>query len=264
MSSNLFDLQGRKALVVGACGNIGSSLCRGLAAHGADVVIADLDGEACRALAQELALSFSGLYTPAPGDCTTEDGIQSVMLVCDTLGPLQIVIHCIGLISSVPIPGYAVPFEKQSLESWELALKANLTSAFLLAQNVYKRLDQSGTASIIFLSSIYGSLGPVWSLYENTSMGNPLAYGASKGGLQQLMRHLATLWAPAVRVNCVSPGGIQRGQEPDFIRRYEERTPMRRMATPEDIIGPVIFLASSAACYVTGQNIFVDGGWSSW
>jgi len=264
IKNNLFDLCGRPALVVGACGNIGRSICQGLAAHGADLVIADLYNDACLALKKELGLSFPGRYMAAPGDCTTDDGIQSVMHVCDTMGPIQIVIHCIGLISSTPIPGYAVSFEKQSLEAWELALKSNLTSAFLLAKHVHKRLDQSGSASVIFLSSIYGSLGPDWALYENLDMGNPLAYGASKGGLQQLMRYLSTLWAPAVRVNCVSPGGIQRGQSMDFIRRYEQRTPMRRMATPEDIVGPVLFLASDAACYVTGQNIQVDGGWSAW
>jgi len=264
INNKLFSLCGRLALVVGAGGNIGRSLCKGLAAHGADLVIADLHNDACIALKQELESSFSGRYMPAPGDCATDGGIQAVMHACDTLGPIQIVIHCIGLISSVPIPGYAVPFEKQSLEAWELALKVNLTSAFLLAKHVHKRLDTRGMASVVFLSSIYGSLGPDWSIYENTSMGNPLVYGASKGGLQQLMRYLATLWAPAVRVNCISPGGIQRGQADDFIRRYEQRTPMRRMAAPEDIVGPVIFLASDAARYVTGQNILVDGGLSAW
>lgn len=264
INNKLFSLCGRLALVVGACGNIGRSICKGLAAHGADLVIADLHNDACLALTKELESSFSGRYISAPGDCTTEDGMQAVMHTCDTFGPIQIVVHCIGLISSMPIPGYAVSFENQSLEAWELALKVNLTSAFLLAKHVHNRLDQSGMASVIFLSSIYGSLGPDWSLYDNTSMGNPLAYGASKGGLQQLMRYLATLWAPSVRVNCVSPGGIQHGQTEDFIRRYEQRTPMRRMATPEDIAGPVIFLASDAARYVTGQNILVDGGWSAW
>jgi NAD(P)-dependent dehydrogenase (short-subunit alcohol dehydrogenase family) len=95
-------------------------------------------------------------------------------------------------------------------------------------------------------------------------MGNPLAYGVSKGGLQQLMRYLATLWAPSVRVNCVAPGGIELGQPEEFIRRYKQHTPMQRMAMPEDIIGPVVFLASDASRYVTGQNILVDGGWSVW
>lgn len=264
ISNNIFSLCGRLALVVGACGNIGRSLCKGLAAQGADVVIADLHNDACLALTKELESSYTGRYMPASGDCTTEDGIQSVMRVCDALGPLQIVIHCIGLISSAPIPGYAVPFEKQSLEAWDLALKVNLTSAFLLAKHVHVRMDHGGMGSVIFLSSIYGSLGPDWSLYQNTAMGNPLAYGASKGGLEQLMRYLATLWAPQVRVNCVSPGGIQQDQAADFIRRYEQRTPMGRMARPEDIVGPVIFLSSDASRYVTGQNILVDGGWSAW
>ena len=251
-------------MVVGACGNIGRNVCKGLAAHGADLVIADLQEDACLALAKEVESDYSGRYVPVACDCSTEDGIQAAMRVADSVGPIQVVVHCVGLISSTPIPGYVTSLENQSLEAWELALRVNLTSAFLLVKHLHKRLDQTGIASVIFMSSIYGSLGPDWSLYENTSMGNPLAYGASKGGLQQLTRYLATLWAPAVRVNCLSPGGIQRGQTEDFVRRYEQRTPMRRLGTPEDIVGPVIFLASDAARYVTGQNILVDGGWSAW
>jgi len=264
INGNMFGLNGRLTLVVGACGNIGRSLCKGLAAQGADIVVSDLNADACISLTQELESTYSGRYIPAHGDCTREKGVQSVMRICDSLGPFQVVIHCIGLISSVSIPGYAVPFKEQSIKAWEFAIRSNLTSAFILAKNINERLDQTGIASVIFLSSIYGSLGPDWSLYENTSMENPMAYGASKGGIQQLTRYLATLWAPAVRVNCVSPGGLQLCQPEEFVRRYEQHTPMRRMATPEDIVGPVIFLASDAARYVTGQNILVDGGWSAW
>ena len=264
MKKNPFALDGRMALVAGACGEIGRRLCGALAANGADLIVSDLRADACVTLTQELTSSYSGRYVPAPGDCSSEEGIRAIMNACDSAGSIHIVIHCIGLIGSAPIPGYAVSLEKQTLEAWEKAIRVNLTSAFLLATHVYPRLDQSGKASLIFLSSIYGSLGPDWSLYEKTAMGNPLAYGASKGGLQQLMRYLATRWAPQVRVNCVSPGGLQRDQEEIFIRRYEQRTPMRRMATPDDIVGPVLFLASDAACYVTGQNLLVDGGWSAW
>jgi len=261
---NLFDLEGRVALVAGACGNIGRALCRGLAAYGADIVVADLNPDDCNALTHDLSSSFSGRYVSAPGDCATEEGVQFIMSACDTLGPFQVVVHCIGLISSVQMEGYAVPFEKQTLAGWEKGLRANLTSAFILAKHIHGRLDKSGKASVIFFSSIYGSLGPEWSLYESDATGNPLVYGASKGGLQQLMRYLATLWAPAIRVNCVSPGGVYQEQSKEFIRRYEQRTPMKRMATTADIVGPVIFLASDAARYVTGQNILVDGGWSAW
>jgi NAD(P)-dependent dehydrogenase (short-subunit alcohol dehydrogenase family) len=261
---NLFDLEGRVALIEGACGNIGRALCRGLAAYGADIVAADLNSDDCNVLANDLSSVFPGRYVPAPGDCTTEEGAQSIMKVCDTIGPLHIVIHCIGIISSVQIEGYAVPFEKQTLRAWENGLTTNLTSAFIMAKHIRGRLDNSGKASVIFLSSIYGSLGPDWSLYESDETSNPLAYGVSKGGLQQLMRYLATLWAPVVRVNCISPGGVYQKQSEKFVNLYEKRTPMRRMATTADIVGPVIFLASDAARYITGQNILVDGGWSTW
>jgi NAD(P)-dependent dehydrogenase (short-subunit alcohol dehydrogenase family) len=95
-------------------------------------------------------------------------------------------------------------------------------------------------------------------------MGNPAAYAASKGGLIQFSRWLATTAAPSVRVNVISPGGIARGQPEEFRQRYEARTPLRRMACEEDFKGVVAFLSSDASSYVTGQNIVVDGGWTSW
>ena len=101
------------------------------------------------------------------------------------------------------------------------------------------------------------------SLYEGTTMANPAAYGASKGGLTQLTRYLATVLAPEVRVNCVSPGGIARGQPESFRQRYEKRTPLGRMASDSDYNGAVLFLASSASSYMTGATLVVDGGWTA-
>jgi NAD(P)-dependent dehydrogenase (short-subunit alcohol dehydrogenase family) len=95
-------------------------------------------------------------------------------------------------------------------------------------------------------------------------MTNPAAYSASKGGLLQVTRWLSTVLAPKVRVNMVSPGGIARGQNPQFVQRYNERTPLGRMATEGDIAGMVGFLLSQEAGYITGQNFLVDGGWSVW
>ena len=101
-------------------------------------------------------------------------------------------------------------------------------------------------------------------LYEGTVMGNPAAYGASKGGLLQLTRWLATVMAPAVRVNAITPGGVWRNQPEPFRTRYEERTPLRRMATEEDLKGAIAYLASDLSSYVTGHNLVVDGGWTTW
>jgi NAD(P)-dependent dehydrogenase (short-subunit alcohol dehydrogenase family) len=125
-------------------------------------------------------------------------------------------------------------------------------------------LKISQGASIINIASIYGMFGPDWRLYKGTELSNPAAYSASKGGLIQFTRWLATSIAPYVRVNSISPGGIFRNQPKAFVRRYEARTPLARMATEDDFRGVVAFLASDMSKYVTGQNLVVDGGWGVW
>ena len=95
-------------------------------------------------------------------------------------------------------------------------------------------------------------------------MGNPAAYAASKGGLIQLTRWLATVLAPEIRVNCISPGGVFRDQPSSFVQAYESRTPLKRMATEADIVGAMMFLTLGESRYITGQNLMVDGGFSIW
>ena len=119
-------------------------------------------------------------------------------------------------------------------------------------------------ASIINIASIYGLYGPDWSLYEGTNMNNPAAYAASKGGLIQLTKWLATTIAPEVRVNAISPGGIFRNQSTIFVKRYEDKTPLGRMASEDDFRGAIAYLATDMSKYVTGQNFSVDGGWGVW
>ena len=153
---------------------------------------------------------------------------------------------------------------EQSTEAWRLALEVNLTAPFVLAQACAPALSQTGHGSIININSIYGMVGPDMSLYKETSMGNPAAYAASKGGLMQLTRWLATTLAPRVRANSITSGGVWRNQPEAFTSRYTERTPLKRMATEEDLKGAVAYLASDLAAYVTGQNLIVDGGWTAW
>lgn len=155
-------------------------------------------------------------------------------------------------------------FASQSVETWKRALDVNLTSVFALTQACTGLLKASGNGSVINISSIYGDLGPDLRLYEGTAMGNPAAYAASKGGLNQLTRWLSTVLAPDIRVNTISPGGVYRGQPEVFCQRYIQRTPLARMATEEDFKGATAFLASDLSRYVTGQNLKVDGGWGAW
>ena len=101
-------------------------------------------------------------------------------------------------------------------------------------------------------------------LYDGLPMGNAAAYGVSKGGLLQLTRYLSTVLAPKIRVNAITPGGVERGQNPKFQERYVYRTPLGRMASEEDYKGASLYLASDLSQYVTGQNLVVDGGWTAW
>lgn len=179
-------------------------------------------------------------------------------------GQLDILINNAAFVGTTGLQGWGVPFAEQSVETWRRALEVNLTAAFHLCQGVMPLLQTSGRGSIINMGSIYGEYGPDWSLYKGTAMSNPAAYGASKGGLLQLTRWLATTVAPAVRVNAISPGGIARGQASTFVRRYEARTPLGRMATEDDFRGVIAFLASDMSIYMTGQNLLVDGGWGIW
>ena len=140
----------------------------------------------------------------------------------------------------------------------------NLTAPFVLVQACAGALAASGQGSVINISSIYGVVGPDMSLYTGTSMANPASYGASKGGLIQLTRWMATVMAPDVRVNAISPGGVWRGQPEAFHSRYVARTPLGRMANEEDLKGAAAFLSSDLSAYVTGHNLIVDGGWTAW
>ncbi len=177
---------------------------------------------------------------------------------------MDILVHAAAFVGTSELQGWAVGFEQQNVATWRRALEVNLTIPFIISQACAPLLRLSGSGSIIAIGSIYGHLGPDMSLYEGTEMGNPAAYAASKGGLAQLTRWLATTLAPDVRANGIIPGGIARGQDAEFVKRYCAKTPLRRMGTESDICGAAVFLASGMSNYVTGQMLFVDGGWSAW
>lgn len=254
----LSDLKGRRALVVGGAGHVGGGAVEALRELGADVAVADLEGEHLRSRAAEL-----GAVAIAADLKFEREARACVRSAVEALGGLDILVHAAALVGSSERDGWAVEFDRQSVDAWNEALAINLTSAFVVAQEAHPHLARGGNGSIVLVSSIYGVTAPDFSLYEGTGMHNPAAYGASKAGLVQLMRYLATALAP-VRVNAVSPGGIERGQDATFISRYEERTPLGRMAREEDLKGAVAFLASDLSAYVTGHNLVVDGGWTAW
>jgi NAD(P)-dependent dehydrogenase (short-subunit alcohol dehydrogenase family) len=262
---NLMRLDGRSALVVGGGGYIGSAMAEALAEAGAQVALADFNRPQMIAKAAEISQATGMMPSIHEVDLAKEDEVRALPdAVVGVCGGLDILINCAALGGASKLEGWAERFENQGTKSWRMALEVNLTSVFELVQASLPHLRARKLGSVINVASIYGVVGPDWTLYDGTSMANPAAYGASKGGLIQLTRYLATTLAPDVRVNTISPGGVARGQPQSFVDRYEQRTPMRRMATEEDFKGVTAFLASDLSSYITGQNIIVDGGWCAW
>ena len=139
----------------------------------------------------------------------------------------------------------------------------NLTSVFDLIKELQPSLKKSKRPSIINISSIYGIRGPDWEIYNNTEMGNPAVYAISKAGIIQLTRWLACTLAPKIRVNSITLGGIFRNQPKSFVKKYKDKTPLKRMAIEKDVNGAILYLSSNLSNYVTGANLVIDGGIST-
>ena len=259
----LMDMRGRRVLLTGATGGIGRVMADTLAELGADLVLIDRPGSDLDSLASELTEKWTTISISC--DLESEEARNELIekVKQDGLG-VSCLINNAAFVGASDLQNWIVSFEEQSLEVWRRALEVNLTAAFHLSQGLAAELRKAMGANIINVTSIYGEYGPDWRLYEGTGMGNPAAYGASKGGLNQFTRWLATTIAPDVRVNAVSPGGVYRNQPEKFVSRYTERTPLKRMATEEDFRGAIAFLASDLSQYVTGQVLRVDGGWGEW
>jgi len=263
--SELMSLKGRVAVITGGAGHIGSAMAEALAELGANIVILDISLESCLSVCERISKKYAIETLPLAVNLAQEEHIRTVPdEVVNKFGRLDILVNCAAFVGTSNLQGWITPFEEQSEDTWKRALDVNLTAPFVLTQACTSALKNSGNGSGINVASIYGLVGPDMRLYEGTGMGNPAAYAASKGGLLQLTRWLATVLAPDVRVNAITPGGVSRDQPEAFQKRYIERTPLKRMAIEDDFKGAVAYLASDLSLYVTGQNIIIDGGYTVW
>jgi len=261
----LSNLKGRQALITGAAGGLGQIFAETLAELGADLILVDLHGTNLEDLADRLikgwGISVKNIY------CDLENQNQRSVLikqVTNSKGDLNILVNNAALVGASDLEGWSVPFEDQSIDTWRRATEINLTAVFDLCQGLLPLMKNAMGANIVNIASIYGSYGPDWSLYKDTEMGNPAAYAATKGGLIQFTRWLATTISPAVRVNAISPGGVLRNQPKSFQNRYESRVPLARMASEQDFKGALAYLSSDLSAYVTGHILEVNGGWGAW
>lgn len=256
----LFDLTGKVALVTGGTGWLGGALSRALAEAGATVAISSRD----RAKAQAAA---DGL--PRPG------GARHIGVRLDYFDPKLIeqganeVIERAGRIDVLVNNGYElVPADLTTVTAEQFNRQlANATGCFLLARHVRNHaVQRGGGASIINLGSMYGLVGSYPDAYAGICNASPVAYHTLKGGILQMTRHLAVYWvSDGVRVNSLTPGAFPAPTvDPRMVERLSAKCPMRRMGQPWELKGAIVFLASDASSYMTGQNLIIDGGWTAW
>lgn len=265
--SSKFDLHGKVALVTGGAGILGQNFCEGLLEAGAKVAVVDVDVIAANNLAERLGSGASGFAC----DVSKPDAVHScVEAVIKHFGRIDI-LHNNAASKSDDVRAFFEPFETYSLSTWRQVMSVNIDGMFLMAQAVGRHMvERGGGGSIIQTSSIYGLVGPDPRIYDGShylggSINTPAVYATSKAAVVGLTRWLAVHWAPhGIRVNCLVPGGVASGQNSLFTEKYSARVPLGRMAEADEMVPAMLYLASSASSYVTGQVLAIDGGWTAW
>lgn len=269
-----FDLTGRVAVVTGGVGLLGAEFCRTLAEGGAAVAVVDLNASASQQIAD--ALTKNGHQAVAiAADITSLDSVKAMVEeTVSTFGRLDILVNSAALdpkfdpdaIQKGIAPG---AFEDYPLEQWNAAMNVNLTGTFLVTQACVKQmLAQGKKGSIINICSTYGLNGPDQGIYikdgERVAY-KPVYYTVTKAGVMGFTKYLAAYYAGTeIRVNALTPGGVFNHHEDYFVKNYSARTILGRMANKDEMNGALLFLASDASSYMTGNNLVVDGGWTAW
>jgi NAD(P)-dependent dehydrogenase (short-subunit alcohol dehydrogenase family) len=257
------------AVVTGAFGRLGPVWCEALIEAGATVIGLDLPGTAPPERYTALRDRAGERLRSSFADVRDRASLLAARERCRAeLGAPSILVNNAG-IDQPPGPTATYRIEEIPVEVFRGAVDVNLVGAFQVAQVFGPDMVRAGHGSIINIGSLYASVSPDARLYDHLPTDPPFlkppAYGASKAALLNLSRYLATHWGPSgVRVNTLSPGGVEGGQDPEFKRKFVSRVPLGRMAAVDDLRGPLIFLASDASSYVTGIELRVDGGFTSW
>jgi NAD(P)-dependent dehydrogenase (short-subunit alcohol dehydrogenase family) len=264
----LFSLQGKTAIVTGALGLIGRRHCEALAEAGANVVVADLNGEQAQQFAVELGENHLGLSV----NVTSKDSLNAALEAITAKYPtIDVLVNNAAINDMFENPELAAEqsaFEHYPLSSFQKSLDVNVTGVFLCSQVFGTRMAEQGSGSIINVASTYGMVGPDQSIYRNEAgeqqFYKSAVYPVTKGAVINFTRFLAAYWGnKGVRVNTLSPGGVENSQDTFFIQNYSAKTLLGRMAKSTDYQGALVFLASDASAYMTGANLVVDGGWTA-
>ena len=261
---SLLSLDGKVALITGATGHLGSAMAIALAEAGASVIATSRRIDDARTVAERLPLNANGLRHHGVAldhldEASLCDGFDAALAAAPG-GRIDVLVN----------NGHAaLASDWRTVTGNDFTRHlANATGYFLLARLLRDHVvARQGTGSVINVGSMYGVVGSYPDAYDGISAASPVAYHALKGGIVHLTRHLAVYWAKdGVRVNCLSPGPFPPGGRVprELVERLKAKSPMGRIGHPDEMKGPLVFLASDASSYVTGQNLLVDGGWTAW
>ena len=261
-------MDGKVAIVTGACGLLGTQHCEALAAAGATVVVADLDEKACAVVAGRLG----GGHLPVGMDVTSVASLEAAReRIVSAYGRIDVLVNNAAIndmFENPALAGKQSMFENYPLELWDRSWKVNVSGVFLCSQVLGGVMAAQGAGSIINIASTYGIVAPDQSIYRNeageqTFFKSP-AYPVTKSAVIGFTKFLAAYWGnKGVRVNALSPGGVENRQDEYFVHNYSKKTLLGRMAAASDYKGAIVFLASDASAYMTGANLVVDGGWTA-
>ena len=242
-------LDNKIIIITGGSGLIGKELVADIKRKGGMAINADIG--------VETNFDDGNVYMDISNDNSIQEGLD---LIVTEYGKID------GLVNNAypRTKDWGTKFEEIDPASWRENVDLQMNSYFVCCQKVLRVMAKQNYGSIVNIASIYGVVGNDFTLYEEYGGTSPAAYSAIKGGIINFTRYLASYYGrKGIRVNCVSPGGIFDNQHPSFVTRYESKVPMGRLGNPDDIAPPVSFLLSDEAKYITGQNLIVDGGWTS-
>lgn len=261
---DLFSLKNKIIIVTGGTGYFGKPICIALAEAGATVIVASRNGDQCKRFAAEIRdrnLYAAGYTLDLADKMSVTTLIENVI---EDFGQIDVLVN-----NAVSREGFK-NLDDLTKSEWESAQKVNSTGLMLITQRVLKEMCKQKSGNIINIGSIQACVGPNFSVYEQTEMTSPVNYTYDKWAMVGFTKWIANYYGKFnIRANCLSPGGYGPGidesfGENEFVKNYKRLTPLGRFAEDKDIKGPVIFLASDASTYVTGHNLIVDGGWTSW
>jgi NAD(P)-dependent dehydrogenase (short-subunit alcohol dehydrogenase family) len=268
----LFDVTGRVGLVTGGMGQLGAELSVTLAARGMRVAILDVVTEP-RAGAAGLKTGLDdGTIHVHECDVTDRAQVEAALALVEVdWGVPDLLVNAAAIDAPPDAPVEEVgPFEEVPLDALERVVHVNILGVVVPCQVIGGAMARKGRGSIVNVGSVYGLLSPDQRLYEfrreaGETFFKPVAYSVSKSAVVNLTRYLATYWGRSgVRVNTLTPHGIENGQPAPFVEAFTARSPLGRLMDVSEAVGAVVFLASDASSYVTGANLVIDGGWSAW